>query len=56
VTDATPLHSLRKHAGSLVYDAGGIEAARRFLGHKKIATTSASYLEAADVIADPTAK
>ncbi|NBQ59124.1 MAG: hypothetical protein EBU32_12265, partial [Opitutaceae bacterium] len=23
VTDATPLHSLRKHAGSLVYDAGG---------------------------------
>ena len=56
VTDATPLHSLRKHAGSLVYDAGGIEAARRFLGHKKIATTSASYLEAADVVADPTAK
>ena len=55
VTDATPLHSLRKHAGSLVYDAGGIEAARRFLGHKKIATTSASYLEAADVVADPTA-
>lgn len=56
VTDATPLHSLRKHAGSLVYYAGGIEAARRFLGHKKIATTSASYLEAADVVADPTAK
>jgi integrase len=56
VTDPTPLHSLRKHAGSLVYDAGGIEAARRFLGHKKIATTSASYLEAAEVVADPTAK
>lgn len=56
VTDATPLHSLRKHAGSLVYDAGGIEAARRFLGHKRIATTSASYLEAADVVADPNAK
>ena len=55
VTDATPLHSLRKHAGSLVYSAGGIEAARRFLGHKKIATTSASYLDAAEVVADPTA-
>jgi integrase len=55
VTDATPLHSLRKHAGSLVYTAGGIEAARRFLGHKKIATTSASYLDAAEVVADPTA-
>lgn len=55
VTDATPLHSLRKHAGSLVYDAGGIEAARRFLGHKKITTTAASYLEASEVIADPTA-
>ena len=56
VTDATPLHSLRKHAGSLVYNAGGIEAARRFLGHKKTETTSASYLEAAEVVADPTAK
>jgi integrase len=55
VTTAAPLHSLRKHAGSLVYNAGGIEAARRFLGHKKIATTSASYLDAADLVADPTA-
>ena len=55
VTDPTPLHSLRKYAGSLVYDAGGIEAARRFLGHKKIATTSGSYLEAREVVADPTA-
>jgi integrase len=55
VTDATPLHSLRKHAGSLVYTAGGIEAARRFLGHKKINTTSASYLDADEVVADPTA-
>lgn len=55
VTDATPLHSLRKHAGSLVYAAGGIEAARRFLGHKKVTTTSASYLDAAEVVADPTA-
>ena len=55
VTDPTPLHSLRKHAGSLVYDAGGLEAARRFLGHKKIATTSGSYLKAREVVADPTA-
>jgi len=55
VKDKTPLHSLRKHAGSLVYAAGGIEAARRFLGHKKISTTAGSYLDAAEVVADPTA-
>ena len=55
VTEANPLHGLRKHAGSLVYAAGGIEAARRFLGHKKITTTAASYVDAAEVVADPTA-
>ena len=56
VTARCPLHELRKHSGSLVYAAGGIEAARRHLGHRKVTTTSASYLDAAEVVADPTAK
>lgn len=55
VTARTPLHELRKHSGSLVYAVGGIEAARRHLGHRKVTTTSASYLDAAEVVADPTA-
>jgi integrase len=55
VTDPKALHSLRKHAGSLVHVAGGLESARRFLGHKKITTTAESYLDADDITADPTA-
>lgn len=55
VTARTPLHELRKHSGSLVYAVGGIEAARRHLGHRKVTTTSASYLDAAEVVADPLA-
>ena len=55
VTARTPLHELRKHRGSLVYAAGGIESARRHLGHRKVTTTSASYLDVAEVVADPTA-
>lgn len=55
VTARAPLHELRKHSGSLVYAVGGIEAARRHLGHRKVTTTSASYLDAAEVVADPTA-
>ncbi len=54
VTARAPLHELRKHSGSLVYAVGGIEAARRHLGHRKVTTTSASYLDAAEVVADPT--
>ncbi len=45
VSSSKPIHSLRKQAGSIIYANYGIEAARTFLGHTDIATTSASYLE-----------
>ena len=45
VKTLTPLHSLRKMSGSLVYAKAGIEAARRHLGHRDISTTAASYLQ-----------
>jgi len=44
ITDRTPLHALRKMSGSFVYSVGGLEAARRHLGHRDITTTAASYL------------
>ncbi len=44
VNDAKPIHVLRKLAGSLVFQAHGIEQARGFLGHGNVSTTSASYL------------
>lgn len=40
-----PNHALRKMAGSLINEAFGIEAARDFLGHADIKTTSASYMD-----------
>jgi len=45
VTTSKPLHSLRAMAGSLINEAFGLEAARDFLGHADIKTTSASYLQ-----------
>jgi integrase len=45
VKTLTPLHSLRKMSGSLIYSTAGIEAARRHLGHRDISTTAASYLQ-----------
>jgi len=44
IADRTPLHTLRKMSGSFVYQVGGLEAARRHLGHRDISTTAASYL------------
>lgn len=40
-----PLHTLRAMAGSLINEAFGLEAARNFLGHADVSTTSASYLQ-----------
>jgi integrase len=39
-----PIHELRKLSGSLVNSVAGLEAARRHLGHRNIATTAASYV------------
>lgn len=44
VREAMPIHTLRKLAGSLVFEAHGIEQARGFLGHGDVGTTSRSYL------------
>ncbi len=44
ITDPKPIHVLRKLAGSLVFQAHGIEQARGFLGHGDVSTTSRSYL------------
>lgn len=52
VTDPNPLHSLRKLSGSFIYSVAGIEAARRHLGHRTIATTAASYLAGAAAVVD----
>lgn len=39
-----PIHELRKLSGSLVNAVAGLEAARRHLGHRNIATTAGSYV------------
>jgi integrase len=44
VNDPKPIHVLRKLAGSLIFQAHGIEQARGFLGHGDVSTTSRSYL------------
>ena len=44
VKDSMPIHVLRKLAGSLVFQAHGIEQARGFLGHGDVSTTSRSYI------------
>ena len=51
-TSPNPIHELRKLSGSYVNEAGGLEAARRHLGHKNVATTSASYVQARTVMGD----
>lgn len=43
-TSPNPVHELRKLSGSLVNSVAGLEAARRHLGHRNIATTAASYV------------
>ncbi len=44
VNEEMPIHVLRKLAGSLVFQAHGIEQARGFLGHGDVSTTSRSYI------------
>lgn len=44
VNDDKPIHVLRKLAGSLIFQAHGIEQARGFLGHGDLSTTSRSYI------------
>ncbi len=44
VHDDKPIHVLRKLAGSLIFQAHGIEQARGFLGHGDVSTTSRSYI------------
>jgi integrase len=56
VRTLTPLHSLRKMSGSLIYATAGIEAARRHLGHRDISTTAASYLQSGAAIVDLSTK
>ena len=56
VRTLTPLHSLRKMSGSLVYAKAGIEAARRHLGHRDISTTAASYLQSGAATVDLSSK
>ena len=41
-----PIHYLRKLAGSLMYAANDVVAAKEFLGHSDIRTTIGSYVEA----------
>ncbi len=41
-----PIHYLRKLAGSLMYAANDVYAAKEFLGHSDIRTTIGSYVEA----------
>lgn len=48
----TPLHEVRKLSGSLINAAAGLEAARRFLGHADVSTTSNSYVAAAHALVD----
>lgn len=52
VESPSPIHELRKHYGSFINEAGGLEAARRHLGHKNVATTSASYVQARTATVD----
>lgn len=44
VNGSKPLHGIRAMSGSMINEAFGIEAARNFLGHADVSTTSASYL------------
>lgn len=44
INETMPIHVLRKLAGSLVFQAHGIEQARGFLGHGDVSTTSRSYI------------
>ncbi len=44
IKDNMPIHVLRKLAGSLVFQAHGVEQARGFLGHGDVSTTSRSYI------------
>jgi hypothetical protein len=44
VADKKPIHVLHKLAGSLVFQAHGIEQARDFLGHGDVSTTSRSFI------------
>lgn len=49
--DGKVLHSLRKISGSIAYASpGGIETARKHLGHSTIATTAASYVATKEFI------
>lgn len=50
VTDAKPLHTLRKEAGSLVCKSGGLLAASRFLRHADIAITAQHYVDQRPVV------
>lgn len=52
MADLTPLHALRKLSGSFVYAIGGLEAARKHLGHRDIQTTARSYIQSGPVTVD----
>jgi len=52
VTSPNPMHERRKLSGSFVDEASGLETARRHLGNKNVATTSASYVQARTVTVD----
>jgi integrase len=51
-----PIHELRKLSGSMINAAVGLEAARRHLGHRSIATTAGSYVTGSAAVIDLDAK
>ena len=51
VNSKTPLHSLRKEFGSLIYDRYGILAASEQLRHGGIEVTARHYVESCDMVA-----
>lgn len=50
VNSRTPLHTLRKEAGSLVCQKAGLFAASRFLRHADVAVTSQFYTDQKNVV------
>jgi len=52
IDNNTPLHTLRKMSGSIIYQIGGPEASRKHLGHSSYATTAASYIHTNEIVID----
>jgi integrase len=53
VEDRTPIHSLRKEAGSLVHSKAGLVAASRFLRHSDTQVTAQFYIDLKERVTVP---